>query len=340
MKLITPFAVLRITIFIVLLLGVTMMGISFLTSMPGKSHRGPLPSLTQEQAELSTVLRLSVETLAGNIGERNYIYLRNLNAAADFIEQSLTRTGLRVQRHPYRVDGKTYYNIEAEKKGRGDAGRIYIVGAHYDSVPGSPGANDNASGIAALLWFARGLAEKQAMSTMRFVAFSNEEPPFFWTQNMGSYVYARLCKERGENIVGMISLETIGCYYEKEGTQHYMFPLGLFYPSQGNFIAFVSNLSSRKLLKETVSAFRRNTAFPSEGGSFPWLTPGVFWSDHWPFWKMGYPALMVTDTALFRYPYYHTGEDTPDKLDYDRLARVVTGLEKMIGELAGVQGTE
>ena len=337
MKLITPAAVLRITICIALLVGVTIIGIPFLTSMPGKSHRGPLPTLTQQQAELSTALRLSVATLAGNIGERNYIYQKNLNAAADFIEQSLTRTGLRVQRHQYSVDGKTYYNIEAEKKGRGDADRIIVIGAHYDSVLGSPGANDNASGIAALLALARGFAEKKAMSTIRFVAFSNEEPPFFWTKDMGSYVYAKLCKERGENIAGMLSLETIGCYYETEGTQHYMFPLGFFYPSQGNFIALVSNLSSRKLLKEAVSAFRRNASFPSEGGSFPWFTPGVFWSDHWPFWKMGYPAMMVTDTALFRYPYYHTGEDAPDKLDYDRLARVVTGLEKVIDELAGIQ---
>ena len=340
MKLITPAAVLRITIFIALLLGVTMIGIPFLTSVPGKSHQGPLPPLTQEQAELSTALRLAVDRLAGNIGERNYIYLNNLNAAADFIEQSLTRSGLRVERQPYRADGKTYYNIEAEKKGYGDASRIIVIGAHYDSVSGSPGANDNASGIAALLALARRLANRQFASTIRFVAFCNEEPPFFWTKDMGSYVYARRCKERAENIAGMLSLETIGCYYEEEGSQHYMFPLGLFYPSQGNFIAFVSNLSSRKLLKEAVSAFRRNTAFPSEGGSFPWLTPGVFWSDHWPFWKMGYPALMVTDTALFRYPHYHTGEDTPDKLDYDRMARVVTGLEKVIGELAGAQEAE
>jgi hypothetical protein len=337
MKFITPAAVLRITIFIALLFGVLMIGIPFLTSMPGKSHQGPLPSLTQEQAELSTALRLSVATLAGSIGERNYIYLKNLNAAAEYIEQSLSRSGLSVRRYPYSVDGKIYYNIEAKKKGRTDAGRIIVIGAHYDSVLGSPGANDNASGIAALLALARGFAEKQTMSTIRFVAFSNEEPPFFWTQDMGSYVYANLCKERGENIAGMISLETIGCYYEREGTQHYMFPLGFLYPSRGNFIALVSNLLSRKLLKETVSAFRRNTAFPSEGGSFPWFTPGVFWSDHWPFWKMGYPALMVTDTALFRYPYYHTGDDTPDKLDYDHLARVVTGLEKAIGNLAVIQ---
>jgi len=317
-----------------------MIGIPFLTSMPGKSHQGPLPALTKEQAGLSMELRLSVERLAGSIGERNYIYLKNLNAAADFIEQSLKRTGLNVERHSYSVDDKTYYNIEAEKKGHGDIDRIIIIGAHYDSVCGSRGANDNASGIAALLALARRLAEKPAASTMRFVAFSNEEPPFFWTKDMGSYVYARRCKERKENIAAMLSLETIGCYYEREGTQHYMFPLGLFYPSRGNFIALVSNLSSRELLQKTISSFRRNTKFPSEGGSFPWFTPGVFWSDHWPFWKMGYPALMITDTALFRYPYYHTGEDTPDRLDYDRMARVVTGLENMIEELAGIQEAE
>ncbi len=336
MKLTIPAAGLFITVGIIILCGSTMVWLPFLTRMPGNSYQGPLPALTQEQTILSTELKHCVEQLAGAIGERNFVALNNLNAAADYIERSFARCGLPVQRQSYSVTGKTYYNIEAEKTGDHDPQKIIIIGAHYDSVLYSPGANDNASGVAALLALARRVATRQTTATIRFVAFSTEEPPFFWTANMGSYRYAQRSRERGENIVGMLALETIGCYFEEGGTQQYPFPLGLWYPAKGNFIAFVSNISSRSFLREIITAFRKHAAFPSEGGSFPWFIPGIFWSDHWSFWKMGYPAIMITDTAPFRYPYYHSGNDTPDKLDYDRLARVVNGLEQVIGELAGI----
>ena len=132
----------------------------------------------------------------------------------------------------------------------------------------------------------------------------------------------------------MFSLETIGYYSDRPGSQRYPFPLGLFYPSTGNFIAFVSDLGSRALLHAAVASFRRQAGFASEAAAAPAFLPGVDWSDHWSFRKEGYPALMVTDTALYRYPYYHTPLDTPDKVDYERLARVVTGLRGTIGELA------
>ena len=151
---------------------------------------------------------------------------------------------------------------------------------------------------------------------------------------MGSRVYARRSKARGENIVAMFSLETIGYYSDRPGSQRYPFPLGFFYPSTGSFIAFVSNLSSRALLHEVLASFRRHAAFPAEGVAAPAFIPGVDWSDHWSFWKEGYPALMVTDTAPYRYPYYHTAQDTPDRVDYERTARVVTGLHRMLRELA------
>jgi Zn-dependent M28 family amino/carboxypeptidase len=151
---------------------------------------------------------------------------------------------------------------------------------------------------------------------------------------MGSRRYARRARERGENIVAMFSLETIGYYSERSGSQRYPFPLGFFYPDTGNFIAFVSNLASRPLLHEAIAAFRRNAEFPSEGVAAPAFIPGVDWSDHWSFWKEGYPALMVTDTAPYRYPHYHAASDTPDRVDCDRLARVTTGLYRMLRELS------
>ena len=155
---------------------------------------------------------------------------------------------------------------------------------------------------------------------------------------MGSRVYARRSHERGERIVAMLSLETIGYYSEAKGSQKYPFPFGLLYPSRGNFIAFVGNTRSADLVRACIHRFRQEAQFPSEGAALPGAIEGVGWSDHWAFWQEDYPALMVTDTAPFRYPHYHSIEDTPDKLDYERLARVTEGLEKVIRSLVNPDG--
>jgi Zn-dependent M28 family amino/carboxypeptidase len=245
-------------------------------------------------------------------------------------------SGYSVASQRFQVEKLEMRNIEVEVKGGARASEIVLVGAHYDSVVGAVGANDNGSGVAALLEFARLFKDARPTRTLRFVAFVNEEPPFYHSDAMGSRQYARRSRERGETIAAMLSLETIGYYSDDPGSQHYPFPLGFFYPSTGNFVAFVSNLASRTLLHEALSGFRRHAGIPSEGVAAPALIPGVDWSDHWSFWQEGWPALMVTDTAVFRYPHYHSPEDTPDKVDYERLARVVTGLHGMIRELAGV----
>jgi len=212
------------------------------------------------------------------------------------------------------------------------------VGAHYDSVSGSPGANDNGSGVAALMEVARLFAQKRFARTVRFVAFVNEEPPFFQTHQMGSWVYAMQCREKKEKIKAMLSLETIGYYSDQMKSQYYPFPFSLFYPNKGNFIGFVGNLSSRNLVRRCVESFRKHTQFPSEGAAAPgWIT-GIGWSDHWAFWKEGYPAVMITDTALFRYRHYHSITDTPDKIVYDRTAQVVAGISRMVAELAKEEG--
>ncbi|MBN2105858.1 MAG: M28 family peptidase, partial [Deltaproteobacteria bacterium] len=200
---------------------------------------------------------------------------------------------------------------------------------------GSEGADDNGSGVAALLALARAFSAKTPGCTVRFAFFTNEEPPFFWTGDMGSYRYAELCRRRGDTITAMISLEMLGFYSDEPGSQSYIFPINLFFPDTGNFIGFVSNLKSRSLLHQAVRAFRRANTLPSEGVALPWFIPGVFWSDHWPFWEHGYPAIMVTDTAFFRNPHYHEPTDLPETLDYGRLARVTAGLKYMIEELAG-----
>jgi Zn-dependent M28 family amino/carboxypeptidase len=282
---------------------------------------------------LRAELAADVQTLAGEIGERNLPHYPQLTAAADFIEGSFSRAGLEPRRETYEVQGLACHNLEAEI--RGARSQVVVIGAHYDSVFGSPGANDNGSGVAALLALARRFAGKPTGQTLRFVAFVNEEPPYFQTEQMGSFVYAKRCKARGDQISAMISLETIGYFSDAPRSQVYPSPgLGLFYPTTGNFIGFVGNLPSRSLLRRVIALFRDEAKLPSEGAALPSFVPGVGWSDQWSFWQCGYPAIMVTDTAPFRYPYYHMASDTPAKLDYDRFALVVSGLEKTIAALA------
>lgn len=337
MQLITKNAIVRIAAVLFFISGTTMGLLSYFTRMPGQSFTGPLPLLSAHETLLREELQGHVAMLSGTIGERNFILLKQLQASADYIEKLFLKYGFAVERQPYTAKGKTFHNIIAEKKGAASPENIIIIGAHYDSFLGTPGADDNGSGIAALLVLSRLFSQKSLPCTIRFAGFVNEEPPFFWTKDMGSYVYAARCRQRNEKIAAMISLECIGYYSEEKKSQHYLFPLGFFYPAQGDFIAFVGNLSSFNLVRDFTQAFRSAAQFPSEGGSFPWIIPGVFWSDHWPFWKMGYPGLMVTDTALFRNQNYHTEEDRLETLDFERMARVVAGLEKVIAKLAGAE---
>jgi hypothetical protein len=299
--------------------------------MPGKNISKVAP-LSPDEVTLREELRADVQKLAGEIGERNMWHYAQLNAAADFIEDSFSRAGLHSRRDSYELRGQACHNIEVEIPGTRP--EVLLIGAHYDSVFGSPGANDNGSGVAATLAMARRFANRKTQHTMRFVAFVNEEPPYFLSGEMGSLVYARRCKARGDKISAMISLETIGYFSDAPHSQTYPSRvLGAFYPKVGNFIGFVSNLQSRALLRRVIAVFRQYEKIPSEGAALPAFIPGVSWSDQWSFWRNGYPAIMVTDTAPFRYPYYHSANDTPDKLDYDRFALVVSGMEKVIEDL-------
>ncbi len=287
------------------------------------------------QAEgLAEELRAHVQVLAGDIGERNHWRPQALARAAAYLRETWTRQGYTVRQQDYEVEGETWSNLEVTRPGRERPEEIVLVGAHYDSVRGSPGANDNASGVAALLAPSAALARHAPARTLRFVAFVNEEPPFFYTQRMGSQVYAAAARRRGDDIRAMLALETIGYYRDTPGSQRYPPVFGWFHPDRGNFIAFVSNFASRPLLAQAVAAFRAASDFPLEHTASFWWVPGVGWSDHLAFWRHDYPALMVTDTALYRYPHYHSTEDTPEKLDYASLARVVRGLLAVVTALA------
>ena len=243
--------------------------------------------------------------------------------------------GYQVAAQSYRAHGVLSENLEATCEGQSEPSEIILVGAHYDSVPGSPGANDNASGVAALLEISRGFAQRAPARSVRFVAFVNEEAPFFHGGQMGSMVYAKAARARGDAIRLMVSLEMLGCFTDEPGSQRYPPLLRLFYPDRGNFLAFVSNLSSRRSLRQFVDAFRAHSDFPAESLAAFEFIPGVAWSDHVSFWRQGYRALMVTDTAFYRYAYYHTARDTPEKLNYAAMGRVVDGLEQTLAALAG-----
>jgi Zn-dependent M28 family amino/carboxypeptidase len=275
-----------------------------------------------------------VQTLATAIGERNVWRPDALERAADYILATLKGEGYDVHAQRFRAYGQEVRNIEAELRGRAAPHEIVVIGAHYDSVRGSPGANDNASGVAALLELARRIRTRRLARTVRFVAFVNEEPPFYMTGAMGSVVYANAARERRDEIAGMLSLETIGYYSDEKGSQQYPGDFPNSYPDTGNFIGFVSNEASARLLDRARDAFAANSAFPVQALAAPAELPGVGWSDHWSFWQVGYRALMVTDTAPFRYPWYHTSGDTAEKIDYDRFAQVVDGLEHVVAALA------
>jgi hypothetical protein len=302
--------------------------------MPGRCHVGPLPPADHSLETLADELRGDVHELGGKIGERNLSRrAAQLAQAAEYIEAELAAAGHAPRRQEYDVAGSVCWNIEVEIAGSRRPDEIVVIGAHYDSVPYSPAANDNGSGIAAMLSLARRFAAAPQDRTLRFLAFVNEELPYAHTPLMGSWVYARRCRERSDCIASMISLETIGYYSDERHSQHYPPPVGLFYPAVGNFIAFVGNTRYGDLVRRAIGAFRRVERFPSQGGAMPESMSHIGRSDHWSFWQEGYPALMVTDTANFRYPYYHTPDDTPEKLDYGRMARVVRGLDGVVRDL-------
>ena len=307
--------------------------VAFVTAMPGASHHGALAPLDDEQGRLAAGLRRDVTRLTG-IGERHLERAGTLDRAWAQHDGELSDAGYVPKSLRYRADERTVANIEATREASGVSREIVVIGAHYDTAAGAPGADDNASGVAVLLALARAFEKRPQRRILRFVAFVNEEPPHFWNETMGSLHYARDCKARGDEIVAMLSLESLGYYRDAPGSQKYPPILSWLYPDRGDFVAFVGDLGSRGLVRQTIGTFRRAAQFPSEGAAAPGFVPGVGWSDQWSFWKQGYPGVMVTDTAPFRNPNYHTARDVADTLDYDRLARVTAGLIAVVGELS------
>lgn len=303
-------------------------------NMARRQKKHVLSPLTKPELEARQRLHRHVEILAGQIGGRDFVLYDNLQRAADYIEKQLRSFGYVPLRQTYEADGKSFAIVETEQRGAKSSWEIVVIGAHYDTAGGLPGANDNGSGVAATLELAQRFAHKAYPRSIRWVFFPNEEPPYFQTSAMGSYVYAKHCRDRNEKITAMLSLETIGYYSEEPGSQSY--PIGFHpgYPDRGDFLGFVSDLRSVGLLRRALKSFRAATSLPATGAAVPASIPGVGWSDHWSFWQFGYHAIMLTDTAPYRYLHYHTADDTTEKLDYDRLSRALTGIAAIVEEIA------
>ncbi|MEM7012518.1 MAG: M28 family peptidase, partial [Verrucomicrobiota bacterium] len=283
------------------------------------------------KAEAITVEALEehITVLTERIGPRNG---DNLNRARFYLNSTLglDNIGYNTLEQRYTVDGAEYANVEAELPGIRWADQIIVVGAHYDSVNASPGADDNASGVAAMLVLADAFAGTKTGRTIRFVGFTNEEPPWFQTENMGSAKYAARCVENGEKIVAMLSLDSIGYFSDEPNSQNYPAQVAEDFPTTGNFVAVVSNPESASLGEYIQKNLRSSDLIPSEFGAFPAAVEAAGMSDHWSFWERGFAALMVTGTGPFRNPNNHQETDTLETLDLERLSAAANALERAI----------
>jgi Zn-dependent M28 family amino/carboxypeptidase len=289
------------------------------------------PLEKQMKAELSEIkegMESDIEYLQ-SLGPRNSENdesYKQLRQCEEWIKQKWESQGYAVKKQTFSYKGKEYSNLEIEIKGRTLPAEIIIISAQYDTLPDSPGANNNGSGIAILFQLSQLLRKHTPDRTLRLLNFVNEEDPLFGTEMMGSYQYAKRSHQLREDIKVMLSMDALGIYKDEPGSQRLPFPFSLFYPDRGNFLAFIGNLYSRKYVKETTKGFKKGSSFPIQAGVAPEWAKGAAWSDHSSFWKFGYPGIMVTDTGGFRSPSHTTKEDTMEKLNFDAMSRIAIGM--------------
>ncbi len=310
----------------------------YMVRCEGRWYEAPLETgMEKELKAMENELKSIVSFFSDTLGPRNPVHYSSLVAAENWITDRWESLGYEVRKQTFLVEGKECSNLEIAFPGRLRASEIVILSAQYDTWPDSPGANNNASGMAVLLKLSEMLRNYQPDRTLRLVAFTTQEPPYDNTESMGSLRYAQRSKEMGENIQVILSMDAIGIYKHEPGSQKLPFPFSLFYPDQGNFLGFIANLKTRPYVIEATRGFRKGSAFPIRGGSVPSWVKGAAWSDHGSFWKFGYAGMQITDTGAYRALSHTTSEDTIEKIDFVALARITVGMYGSIMELTTVK---
>jgi len=312
-------------------LGLVLVGLAILfvlTTQPSCTHCPPTQQSVAPERLLAHVEKLSID-----FAPRNYKRVWNLDKCAGYISDHFMKAGGNVEVQPYEVEGKTYRNVVAQFGSTNEP--VIVVGAHYDSYQDTPGADDNASGVAGLIELAYLLGQADLGQRVELVAFTLEEPPFFRTGNMGSARHAFGLKQAGVEVEAMVCLEMIGYFSDQKDSQQFPSALmKMIYPNTGNYIAVIGSMGDRKLAKKMKESMRDATDLPVHSMCAPKGFPGLDFSDHLNYWNFDYKAVMVTDTAFMRNFTYHGTGDTADRLDYNRMAKVVLGVYEGVVRLA------
>lgn len=299
-----------------------------MTYMPGKSYSGESPKISDLQKELAVKYKNQLELFATE--PRNVTHMKGLKNTEQFLINELKLLNVEVNEQNY----GDFKNIEAVIPSKEKSLKTLVIGAHYDTSYDSIGADDNASSVVILLELVKRFKEFNSKdTTLKLVFFTNEEPPYFKTKMMGSMVYAKELHEKKENVIAMYAFDCLGYFKDEKGSQNYPIMFAPFYGNKGDFVGFVGGLNSRDLVIKTLTSFRKNAKFPSEGVAAFDKIAGISWSDHSSFNYYGWPALMVTDTAFNRNHHYHKTTDTIDKLNLEKMAQLTDELETMFRDL-------
>ena len=308
-------------------------GVAYMTTMPGEPSKTLSVDLDATGVATHDALKRHVEFLASAPRNRRDAP-EHERAVVEYIERELRSYGFAPVRQVVPTAEGDFHNIIVRIDGTSSPDEVVVLGAHWDTRGPTPGADDNASGVAALLELSRWLATQRAKRSLELVFWANEEPPYFRTEQMGSLVHARSLRAANVNVVWALSLEMLGYYDPSEGAQRYPAAISPFYPNHGAFIAFVGSMWHRDAVTVPVAVMREKTTFPTYGFAGPEQMTGIGFSDHWSFWQVGYPAVMVTDTSFFRTPHYHQYSDTPDTLDWVRFPWLVVSLRDVVAHFA------
>lgn len=323
--------------FVLLLLALCAGFVWYLTDVPGTKAIGGPAAPTSEEEDLRDALKDHVVHLSRDIGSRSNSDPSRIASAAAYVEDALRRTGLEIRRETIEASGRSGLNLIAEQRGASRPSEIVLVGSHLDSPRNSPGADCNASGVAAAIELAKRLSSNSSERTLRFAFFTFSESPFAGTDGQGAYQHAKKCAEKQEQIVAAILLEGLGSFSDAAGSQSVPFPYTAAYPDKGDFVAFLSDIASRDLLRDVVGRFRASSRMPSEGCAIPGMYPGFSGTDAAAISRAGFPAVLVTDTGIERNPEYGRPSDTHDRLDYERMARATLGVETIVAGFASAR---